>query len=99
MRRSLVVWALIPPVLWMTLITVGLVTSPMACEEPTMVNIATAVVLALSLLGVARVAVILRHSTDEEVPAFAGKVALLIASLFTAGIALTWVMVGLGPCV
>lgn len=96
MRTRLLVWSFIPPILWMGLIVIGLVTSPEVCEQPATMHIVSVAALAVSLLATSRVATI-RRSTPESL-GLVGNVGFLIGGLFSAGIGLTWIMVGLGSC-
>jgi hypothetical protein len=94
---TLIAWASVPPALWMALIAVGLVASASICESTAAFNAGTAVLFAVSVAASLR-AMAVQRRTDPAGPGLPGKVVVLVAILFTAGIALTWVMVAVAPC-
>jgi hypothetical protein len=92
--RPLVGWAAAPVVLWAGLVVTGLLASSWLCRTP----LAMLAFFVLAVAAMARALTLAREEREHESEDLLGTVAVRVGLLFTVGIALTWAMVGLGPC-
>lgn len=94
-------WALVPVVLWVAQIFAGLIVGSELCAHPTAMHGVAAALVAVSAFAVHRAWSLTRDVSrvnSEGSPGLLGRVGFKVGLLFTAGIVLSWVMAGLGPC-
>jgi hypothetical protein len=94
MNRPVLGWAAAPVVIWGALVATGLLAGPLLCRTP----LVMAAFFILAVAAMARAVVLSRQERREPAQDLVASVAMKVGLLFTAGTALTWAMVGLGPC-
>lgn len=87
-------WAAIPMILWLVQVTLGLLAGSALCEARPLGHGITAVFLAGAIVALFRSGALPARDRED----FPSRVIVIPAFLFTAGIALTWIMVAVAPC-